>query len=57
VGDYTGTDVRRETLTEAEEIHRRILYAYAETGLPIVTLPGCDLEQRVDMATQAIASF
>jgi len=51
---YTTDHIRKETLEEAIQIHRRVIETYLELNYEIVDLPLLPVTQRVDFILQTI---
>lgn len=54
VGDYTATDIRRETAEEARLTHNFLVEAYDQSGIPVIHLPAVSVPERIAMIRDAI---
>lgn len=56
VGNYTATQVRRETEDEARQTHDFLSEAYDEAGISIIHLPPVTVEERISIVRSEIES-
>jgi predicted ATPase len=56
VGDYTATEIRRETAAEAQLTHDYLGRAYDQSGIPIVHLPAVSVAERLMIIRTALAN-
>lgn len=54
VGNYTTTEIRRETAEEARRTHDYLSEAYDQSGINIIHLPAVIIAERVDIIRSAI---
>lgn len=54
VGEYTSTEIRRESAEEAQRTHDFLSEAYDESGIPVVHLPAISTEERLTVIKNAL---
>ncbi len=54
VGNYTPTEIRRETPEQARKIHLALQFAYEESEIEVVHLPPVPLSERLQIVSQKV---